>query len=154
MNTTRITETEHGFDLITVRSSDSPGGETLVNFETVYSTEAEPFTETVRLLGRTVTLDITPATFTWHHGDGTSQTTDWAGRPWTEGMSQSQVVSDLIHHVYTRKAKDVPVSVDTVWTARYRVNGGPWADVGGTVTMDGEAVALDILEARPVLTSG
>lgn len=131
-----------------------PGGETLVNFETVYSTEAEPFTETVRLLGRTVTLDITPATFTWHHGDGTTQTTDWAGRPWTEGMSQTQVVSELIHHVYTRKAKDLPVSVDTVWTARYRVNDGPWADVGGTVTMDGAAVALDILEARPVLTSG
>jgi hypothetical protein len=32
-DTSRIAKTEHGFDLIRVRSSDSPGGETLVPFE-------------------------------------------------------------------------------------------------------------------------
>lgn len=131
-----------------------PDGETLVNFETVFSTEAEPFTETVRLLGRRVTLDITPTEFTWHHGDGTSHATDWAGRPWTRGMSTQEVAAELVHHVYTRKARGLGVSVDTVWSARYRVDDGPWADVGGTVTMTGAPQPLDVLEARPVLTAG
>jgi hypothetical protein len=131
-----------------------PDGETLVNFETVFSTDAESFTETVRLLGRSVTLEITPAEFTWHHGDGTSHTTDWAGRPWTSGMTTQDVADELVHHVYTRRATGLAVSVDTIWSARYRVNDGPWADVGGTVTMTGAPQPLDVLEARPVLTAG
>ena len=40
-----------------------PGGKTLVNFDTLFRTEAEPFTRTVRLLGHRVDLEITPASF-------------------------------------------------------------------------------------------
>jgi hypothetical protein len=41
--------------------------------------------------------------------------------------------------------------VDTTYTATYRVNGGPWAEVPGSVTVAGAPVALEVLTATPVL---
>ncbi len=41
--------------------------------------------------------------------------------------------------------------VDTTWSARYRVDGGAWADVPGTVTIEGEPVGLEVLSASPHL---
>ena len=58
-----------------------PGGETLVNFDTILHTQAEPFQETVQLLGRQITFDITPATFTWTLGNGQTMTTTDPGQP-------------------------------------------------------------------------
>ena len=62
-----------------------PGGKTLVNFDTLFRTEAEPFTRTVRLLGHRVDLEITPASFSWSHGDGTRQVTSDPGRAFQRG---------------------------------------------------------------------
>ena len=42
-------------------------------------------------------------------------------------------------------------AVDTTYTATYRVNGGPWADVPGSVTIPGVPVGLEVLTATPVL---
>ena len=43
--------------------------------------------------------------------------------------------------------------VDTTYSARFRVDGGPWRDVNGTVTIPGNAVVLRVVEARPTLVS-
>ena len=45
-------------------------------------------------------------------------------------------------------------AVDTTYTATYRVNGGPWADVPGSVTIAGVPVGLEVLTATPVLVGG
>lgn len=124
-----------------------PGGETLVNLDTVFSTRAERFTRTIGLLGRRVELDIRPAEFRWVTGDGSGMVTDWAGRPWREGSR----IADLITYRY-RDASRLVTRVDTTWTARYRVNGGPWRDVGGTVTITGESFDLTVRSAGPYLT--
>jgi hypothetical protein len=124
-----------------------PGGRTLVNFDTLFHTEAEPFMRTVRLLGQRVQLEITPSAFTWHHGDGTSQTTHEPGLAYERGRP----MSDYVSHQYVDAHVTVRPSVDTVWSARFRVNGGPWRDVEGTVTMRGAPASLRVVEARPVL---
>ena len=124
-----------------------PGGRTLVNFDT--RTEAAPFTRTVRLLGSRVDLAITPASFSWSHGDGTRQVTSDPGRAYHRGVAMNQYVS----HRYQDAHVTMKPKVDTTYSARFRVDGGPWRDVDGTVTIPGTAVQLRVVEARPTLVS-
>ncbi|MFC6287618.1 hypothetical protein ACFP3Q_14620 [Nocardioides sp. GCM10027113] len=130
-------------------SIQPPGGVTLVNLDTIFSTQAQPFTRTIGLLGHRVELDIRPAEFRWVNGDGTVQVTDWPGKPWRRGTP----VHELITHRYDDADPRLQARVDTTWTARYRVDGGPWQDVGGTVTTTGEPFDLAVRSAAPHLTS-
>jgi hypothetical protein len=116
-------------------------GRTLVNFETNFFTDAAPFDRTVTLLGQRVDLHIVPSGFGWRFGDGEALSTTDAGAPYPDLR---------ITHAYQRKGGVAP-SVDTTYTATYRVNGGPWADVPGSVTVPGLPVGLEVLTATPVL---
>lgn len=121
-----------------------PDGLTLVNFDTnFYTTSTEPISRTVTLLGRRVTLEATPSTFLWTFGDGESLTTSDPGAPYP----QLQVT-----HNYLRKGTYRP-SLATTYTGRYRVGGGPWRQIPGTVTIDGTGQALRAIEAEPKLVS-
>ena len=53
-------------------------------------------------------------------------------------------------HSYLTKGRVAP-SVDTTYTAQFRVNGGPWRDVPGSVTIAGAPVDLQVLTATPTL---
>ena len=53
-------------------------------------------------------------------------------------------------HAYLRKGRVAP-RVDTTWSARFRVNGGPSRPVAGTVVIAGRPVGLRVLEAQPNL---
>jgi hypothetical protein len=125
-----------------------PGGETLVNLDTVFSTRAERFSRTVGLLGREVELEIWPTSYRWVNGDGSVQTTDWPGDRWVHGATMADLITHRYHHADTA----LVARVDTTWTARYRVNGGEWRDVGGTVTITGEPYDLAVRSAAPALT--
>jgi hypothetical protein len=116
-------------------------GRTLVNFETNFFTDTAPFDRTVTLLGQQVDLHIVPSGFGWRFGDGAVLSTDDAGAPYPDLR---------ITHTYERKG-DVAPAVDTTYTATYRVNDGPWADVPGSVTIPGAPVALEVVSATPVL---
>lgn len=124
-----------------------PGGRTLVGLDTVLWTQAEPFTEVLTLLGQRVELEIEPSSYAWSHGDGTGQETTSPGMPYAEGRP----FSDYVTHAYTRTSDAVSLSVDTTWSARFRVGGGLWQDVGETVTIDGAPVTLAVVEAEPNL---
>ena len=79
--------------------------------------------------------------FSWRFGDALSMTTDEPGSPYPH--------LDVTHR-YLKKGHVAP-SVDTTYTATYRVNGGPWRDVPGSVTIPGAPVALEVLTATPTL---
>jgi hypothetical protein len=126
-----------------------PGGKTLANLDTIFSTTTGDLDRTITLLGREVHLRITPTAYTWHHGDGSSQTSDWPGRAWEEGVAD---MGAYLTHAYSDAHVTVRPSVDVTYAAEYRVGNGPWRPVDGTVTIEGPPSALRILEARPVLT--
>jgi len=126
-----------------LRSVTQPDEKTLVNFDTIFYVDADQFQRTLTLLGRHVTLAITPSTFTWHHGDGTNAVTSAPGAPYPS--------KDVVHR-YQKAHRTVAHSVTIVWTARYRVGNGPWRDVPGSVSTSGPATDLRIAEAAPVLT--
>jgi hypothetical protein len=118
-----------------------PNGRTLVNFETNFYTETEPFERTITLLGRQVDLRIRPSAFGWRFGDGAATTTTSAGSPYPRLE---------ITHRYLDHGRVGP-AVDTTYSAEWRVEDGPWRPVSGTVTIPGAPVALDVVEATPML---
>jgi len=126
-----------------------PGGKTLVNFDTIFSTDARPFQRTVRLLGREVVLRIRPSSFSWHFGDDSEPlSTTEAGRRYRRGLPMDSYIT----HQYTDANVTVHPRVDTTYSAEYSVDGQPFQPVIGTVTIDGAPVSLQVVEARPVLT--
>ena len=125
-----------------------PGGVTLVNFDTILHTDAQPFTETVQLLNRQITFDIEPAEFTWTLGDGSTLSTTDPGRAWRSGLPMDEYVS----HRYA-KAGTVQLWLTTPWSARWRLPNGPWRPVDGTVDITSPPQQLEVTTARPQLVS-
>jgi hypothetical protein len=95
--------------LPTLEAKTQPADKTLVNFATIFYTEAEPFTTTVRLLGQQVNIEATPAQFSWHFGDGSTRTTASPGAPYP---------SKELTYSYSDADTTVQPSVDVTYTAR------------------------------------
>lgn len=119
-----------------------PDGVTLVNLETNFYTEAAPFTSAVTLLGQQVELSIAATSFDWIFGDGATLSTATPGAPYPDLQ---------VTHAY-RQPGSYSTGVTVTWSADFRVNGGPWQPVGGTVATTSEPVGLQAREATPVLT--
>ncbi|MFC0222117.1 hypothetical protein [Nocardioides zeicaulis] len=119
-----------------------PGGKTLVNFETnFYTDDDQPITQTVRIAGRQVEIRAVQVTYRFHFGDGTGVDSASPGRP--------NPYLDVTH-VYTQ-ADPVTVSLDTTYSGEYRIGGGAWTPINETVTVQGAAQDLDVVEALPQL---
>lgn len=117
--------------------------ETFVNYETVVYTRAATFTRTVNLLGFTVDIEATPSEFLWNYGDGATETTTSAGRPYP---------ATDITHTWTDAHHTFHPSVDVTYQIRYRVNGGTWQTLADTITAQGPEGDVRIREATGMLT--
>jgi hypothetical protein len=123
--------------------SVQPAGKTLVNLDTIFFTEPRPVDVDLTILGQAVEVEATPATYLWSFGDGSSLTTTTPGEAYPS--------KDVVHR-YSRAGVTVRPSVSVVYGARFRVGGGAWQDVAGTVTIPGPAAGLQVAEAAPVLS--
>lgn len=121
-----------------------PGGTTLVNVETIFHTEAPEFRHATVLLDQAVEITATPTRFTWHHGDGTTQTTSTPGAPYP---------STEVTHRYSRVATALSPRVDVSYRVTYRVNGGPVQDLDQLITASGPSTTLAVTEASPVVVA-
>ena len=130
-----------GLPALTVHTQPSPT--TLVNLDTIFYTEPVPFTKQITLLGQPVTVTARPTSYTWHHGDGTTATTSTPGAPYP---------SMEVTHTYLHAHVTVQTRVSVTYTGRFKVAGGPWQDIPGSVTITGPPTALRIAEATPVLS--
>lgn len=120
-------------------------GYTLVNLETTFSTDPRPYTRTLQIVGYSVDVDLAPTEYTWHWGDGQTSTTDTPGHPYPS----TDVTHTYLRHTGPRQP--LALSVDVGWHARYRVDGGPWADIPDTITIVGPTTALPVRQASAVL---
>ena len=119
-----------------------PDGQTLINFDTNFFTDnTAPTTRTVTLLGQRVEIEATPTAYTWEFGDGTSRTTSSPGAAYPD--------LDVTHEY--EAAGRVSPSVATTYQGRYRINGGGWQQIPGSLTLDGEPESLRVRSASPRL---
>ena len=121
-----------------------PGSQTLVNVATIFHTEAPEFRHATVLLGQSVEITATPSRFTWHHGDGTTQTTSTPGAPYP---------STAVTHRYTRVASGLTPRVDVGYRVTYRVNGGAPQQIDQLITASGPPPGLEVAEAAPVVVA-
>ena len=129
--------------LPSLRSRTQPANKTLINFDTIFFTQAQPLTRRLTLLGQRVRLEIRPSRFEWVHGDGTSQTTSTPGAAYP---------SKSIIYRYADAHTTVAHRVVVTWSAEYSLNGGPLRPVSGTVTTTGPDTPLRVAEASPALS--
>jgi hypothetical protein len=120
-----------------------PEGETLVNLDTIFFAQPEPFARTVQLLGFSVDVEATPTSFAWAFGDGAGMTTETPGAPYPD---------QVITHAYADADVTEHASVDATYTVRFRVDGGEWQTIDETISADGPTTAVQVKEAVPVLT--
>lgn len=126
-----------------LRSQSQPAAKTLINFDTIFFTDAEPLTRNLTLLGQRVRLEIEPSRFEWVHGDGTTSTTATPG--------SSYPAKDVVYR-YADAHITVAHHVVVTWSARWSLNGGPLQAVDGTVTTSGPTTPLRVAEASPALS--
>lgn len=142
-----VADIERAFKALPMRPStihiQPPGGETLVNFDSIFYTEPFALDQSLHLLGSTVDFHITVASYTWHYGDGHTQTTTDPGAAYP---------TQTITHRYLKKGS-VSVSLDTVYQADYSIDGGPTQHLDDTVTISSPPQQLTILTATPHLVS-
>lgn len=119
-----------------------PSGRTLVNLDTVFSTTAPQFDETVTILGQQVRIVAKPTRYTWDFADGTTKTTATPGRPYP--------AMDVTHR-YTQADRTHRPRVDVTFTISYSVDGGPTQSLEQTITTRGPAATLVTREATAVL---
>lgn len=129
--------------LPSLEAHTQPEGKTLVNFDTIFYTEAQPFTRTLTLLGQRVEVEATPVSYTWHYGDGSTRQTDGPGAPYP-----SKEITYRYHDAHVT----VSASVDVTYGARFRVNGGAWQGIPQQVTVAGPETDLRVSEATAVLS--
>jgi hypothetical protein len=129
--------------LPSLRSQSQPANKTLINFDTIFFTQAQPLTRQLTLLGQRVRLEIRPSRFEWVHGDGTTETTTTPGAPYP---------AKTIVYRYADAHRTVAHRVVVTWSAEWSLNGGPLQPVNGTVTTTGPSTPLRIAEASPALS--
>ena len=126
-----------------LQAQTQPADKTLVNFDTIFFTEPEPFARTITLLGQLVQVEATASSYAWHYGDGSSTSTATPGARYP--------AKDVIHR-YEHAHVTVQPSVDVTYSARFRVGNGAWQTIPDTVTIAGPPTNLRISEATAVLS--
>lgn len=115
----------------------NPAPETLVNFETQFSTAAPAnYDIPLTLLGQSVVITARAESWTWHFGDGTQAHSTQGGR--------------AVHTYVTTGARQAYIVIE--WSGTYRIGASPTVrQVTGTATTTGDPAEVLVRQARTEL---
>jgi autotransporter-associated beta strand protein len=136
-----------------VIGSAPPGHVTLVNIDTVLwiDTTSRRRLGTVNLLGRRVDIRAHIDRVAWDFGDDSTATTAGPGTAYTNAHPcRTKQCLGYFGHTYTDTGT-MTITADLTWTGQFRVDGGPWQSIPGTVTAAAASTTIDVKEARGVL---
>jgi hypothetical protein len=118
-----------------------PDGYTLINIGTNFLTKKQSIVLPTTVLGQPVRVRATPSTYQWRYGDGGSLATADPG---------DYYPSMPTAHTYSAPGT-YRVSLATVFTGEFSVNGGPWQPIDGTATTRSPGTTVHAEERRAVL---
>lgn len=120
---------------------------TLVNLETTFYTRPQPVERSLTIIGYGVDVEITPTSYRWEWGDGSSETSATPGRPYPS--------TDITHiYLHDTPRGSTAVSVDVTYSARFRVDGGSWQTIPDALTIPGAPSDVPVKQATGVLVAG
>lgn len=120
-----------------------PNGQTLVNLDTIFYADDDPYHEIIPIGSVDVEVWATPNPFEWDFGDDQKRTTSTGGEPYPD---------QTITHKYASAGTFHP-KVDVTWGGiRWQIVGDPELHiVNETFTLNGTPVDLTSIETRNVL---
>ena len=112
----------------------------------VWIDEPAPVSVSAAAGGTTVDARAFPTQYLWDWGDGNDTLTYDSGRSWTRTRPGS------IEHVYETRGR-YDLSVEVVWEAQWRINGGAWQALGFFSLADSVNYPVRQVQARLTRTN-
>lgn len=128
-----------------------PRGFMVVGLPTNFYADATSSIVTTTLLGTPAEVRFTPVSFTWDHGDGSSMTSGTGGATWS-ALGLAEFSETATSHVFDR-AGDYTISLTIRYSAEYRIGGGAWQALAGTVPSTSPPLTASAKAAKTVLVA-
>lgn len=115
------------------------------NIYSIVSTQIVPG----ELLGQSADVRFTPIAWQWNYGDGDTATLPTPGTTWTaQGLREFDATPTS--HIY-RQAGSYTIRLSIVYRAEYRIAGGPFVPIAGTLTLPANELHITASGAKTVL---
>jgi len=101
------------------------------------------------LLGQSADVRFTPVSWHWDYGDGTGATLGTKGGTWA-ALGLRAFDASPTSHVY-RRAGDYTIRLSIGYRAEYRIAGGPFVPIAGTITLPANELHITAGGAKTVL---
>jgi hypothetical protein len=131
------------------RQQMEPDGWTVAGLHTNFYAITGAHVVNGRLLGRPADVRFTPTTYRWDYGDGTAATKHTPGGTW-KALDIAEFERTPTSHVY-EQIGDYTITLDIVFVAEYRFDGGPWRAVIGSITLPANDLHIRAGTAKTVL---
>lgn len=101
------------------------------------------------LLGQSADVRFTPIGWQWRYGDGTAATLSTKGTTWAaQGLREFDATPTS--HIY-RQAGSYTIRLNIVYRAEYRIAGGTFIPIAGTLTLPANDLHITATGAKTVL---
>jgi hypothetical protein len=101
------------------------------------------------LLGQSADVRFTPVAWQWNYGDGAVATLPTKGGTWA-ALGLREFDATPTSHVY-RQAGSYTIRLSIVYRAEYRIAGGPFIPIAGTITLPANELHITASGAKTVL---
>ncbi|WP_259363160.1 PKD domain-containing protein [Microbacterium esteraromaticum] len=117
---------------------------------TNFVTEAAQHVRSGELFGFPIEVRFTPVSYTFHYGDGASETTSSPGTSW-ESLAQAQFTPTDTSHTYSERGT-YDANVTIAYTAEIDLGVG-WFPIDGQLDIPGPTQQIRIFEAHTALVA-
>lgn len=117
---------------------------------TNFVTEAQAHVRSGELFGFPIDVRFTPVSYTFHYGDGQTDTTSSPGSSW-QSLGQAQFTPTDTSHTYTERGT-YDARVDIAYTAEIDLGVG-WFPIDGQLDIPGPTQQIRIFEAHTALVA-
>lgn len=126
-----------------------PDGWIVVGLPTNFYATGGTHVEHGDLFGLAASVRFEPQQWTWNFGEGSTLSSATPGGSWRD-LGLDEFEETATSHVFTERG-DYTITLEIEYRAEYRINGGAWVPVDGTLTVASDPITARALQASTVL---